>query len=416
MVLFVNATSSSFGPSRSAVRPRKQLGVSSVAAAILVSLCLWLPSPLSAAEPKPAATLRHLSPQAMKGNREALRKAAKAISRIGPREFESASQIRPLLRSEAMRGSSAAANAYAMMLQYGIGGPASPKEAPAWYARGGRHGNVSASKNAALVYALGWGVKRNTTRALKLLANIPSNQRGRKMLAISKALLLPGKEEPTLAFYWLQRASALDPHGDLNATEVYEGIAKHLPDGDAQILAWLRPLAEKGNVGAVMVVARRLSATGSPADLAEAVRLYMLAADRDEIRAYDNLTTVLATAPADVNETILAFLEEKAAGGSNKARVVLGSFYLFKSVASDSFRARGLDYLQNAARDGSSDAQYRLGMLLLGGQADQTQYTLANAYLVLSAKAGNLPAEIAAAHLSKMSIDRAREIAGVKLQ
>jgi TPR repeat protein len=402
--------------SGSAVRLLKALGVTSVAATVLVTVCFWPSSPILAAEPKPATTLRNLGPKAMNGNREALRKAAKAISKIGPREFESASQIRPLLRNEAMRGSSAAANAYAMMLQYGIGGPASPKEAPAWYARGGRHGNASASKSAALAYALGWGVKRNTTRALQLLAKIPTDQQGRKMLAISKALLLPGQEEPQVAFSWLQRAIALDPNGDLSATEVYEVIATHLPDGDAQLLAWLKPLAEKGNVGAVMVVAKRLTATGSPTDLAEAVRLYMLAADKDEIRAYENLTSLLATAPADTSQTILTFLEEKATGGSNMARVVLGNFYLFKSVASDGFRARGLDYLQHAARDGSSDAQYRLGMLLLGAQSDQTQYSLANAYLVLSAKAGNLPAEIAAAHLSKMSVDQAREIAGVKLQ
>jgi TPR repeat protein len=416
MVLFVNKIPQGLKNGASLPRRWTCLGAACVTSTVVLALCLYNPSQMLAAEQKPGAMLRKLGPEAMQGDRLALRKAAKAINKIGPRGFDSASQIRPLLRTEAMRGSSAAANAYAMMLQYGIGGPANPKEAPMWYAKGGRHGNASASKSAALAYGLGWGVRRNNRLALQLLAKLPADQRARKMLAISKALLTPGQEEPEVAIYWLQRAIALDPHGDLNATGVYEDIAAQLPDGEAKLMTWLKPLAEKGNVGAVMVVAKRLLATGNPPDLTEAARLYMLAADKDEIRAYENLASLLATAPADATPPILAFLENKASGGSNVARVALGNFYLFKSVASDRFRARGLDYLQHAAKDGSSDAQYRLGMVLLGGQSDQTQYALANAYLVLSAKAGNLPAEIAASHLGRMSVDQAREIAGVKLQ
>jgi TPR repeat protein len=85
------------------------------------------------------------------------------------------------------------------MLQYGIGGPKLPKEAASWYARGGSGGNVSASKNGALAYALGWGVRRDTRRAKQLLASVPADQRGRKMLEIARAMMQPGREEPEQA-------------------------------------------------------------------------------------------------------------------------------------------------------------------------------------------------------------------------
>lgn len=364
----------------------------------------------------PFAVFKKVSPAALRGDREALREAAKAIVKMGPREFRFAPQMRAMLHDEALRGSSAAANAYAMMLQYGIGGPPRPQEAPAWYARGSERGNISASKSGAVAYALGWGVRRDTNHAMNLLKGVPPDQRARRMLEISKALLQPGREEPEPALIWLRRAIALDSGGNLNAADVYEQIAAFSPVAEDQMISWLQPLADKGNSRAAMKLATRLAARGKAGDLAEASRLYLVAAEKNEPHAYEALGAMLASVPNESASAILAHMEGAADSGSGVARMVLGNYYLFQSADSEDLRDRGLNYLRLAAKDGNPEAQYRLAMMLLGGSADQAQHLLAQAYLVLAAEGGNPLAEIAVAQLGNMPLPQAREIVDATIQ
>jgi TPR repeat protein len=269
--------------------------------------------------------LRQNLPAALRGDRTAVREVARAIVRIGPRPFKAAAQVRPLLRSEALRGSSAAANAYGILLQYGIGGVKNPKEAASWYAKGGAKGNLSASKNAAFAYALGWGVQRNTKRANQLLAKLPSDQRSRKMLEISKALMHPGREEPEMALYWLERAVSLDKNGQLNAAGAYRMLAGAMADGDEKLIDWLEPLADKGNTRAQIFLARNYEVKATESERAKAVDLYLEAAIANDPDAYEGLGRLLAVSQPPLSDRILAFLEEKAQAGVPAANLALGT-------------------------------------------------------------------------------------------
>jgi TPR repeat protein len=367
-----------------------------------------------AVEQSPSVTLRKVSPAALRGDREALRTAAKAITKLGPRSFASSEAMRARLKSEAARGSSSAATAYGMMLQHGIGGPARPKEAPGWYAKASSRGNASASKNGSLTYALGWGVRRNNAKAMQMLAKLPADQRARRMLQISGTLLDTRVQEPEPSMMWLQRAVALDAGGTSQAVEIADRLVAIDQQAESEMHGWLQPLVAKGNGTAGMMLATRLDLGGRPEDRPEAMRLYLAAAQKNTDGAYEALGRLLGT-DAIMSTSSLAFLEDKAAGGSTEARVVLANYYLFRSADGADLRKRGLDYLQQAARDGNADAQYRLGLTLLSG-IDDEQRVLAKAYLVLSARAGNYQAGIAVAQLGTMPVQQAREITGMTTQ
>ena len=367
------------------------------------------------AEASPAVTLRKLTPSALRGNRVAIREVAKALVKVGPRQVGSATRLRPLMRREALRGSSAAANAYGMMLQYGIGGPVNTKEAPSWYARGSGRGNNSAAKNAALAYALGWGVRRDTGRAIRLLATVPPDQRARQMFEISEAMLQPGREEPEMALYWMQRIVAMGDVASGRAADLYERIASLDPAAGQEIMQWLEPLASAGDPDAAVALARRLLQTGNQDDRSRASRLFLMAAEKDDPRAMEELGTMLAGEDAAGIEqsSLVAFLDERAQAGSNAARMALGNFYAFQSAGHEELRQRGLRYMELAAKEGDAEAQYRLAMMLLGST---DQLSRAHAYLVLSAESGNERAEIAIAQLGEMSTQEARRIVGVTAQ
>ncbi|MFY8101803.1 MAG: hypothetical protein ACOVOA_17805 [Allorhizobium sp.] len=411
MAMSSNVPATMDKPGPRAAWPRLSAWTRRLAVSLLVAVLALgpaLPSPALAAGAE--TQLRNNLPGALRGNRVAVREVAKAIVKIGPRSFKSAAQIRPLIRAEALRGSSSAANAYGIMLQYGIGGPKRPKEAATWYARGGLDGNVGASKNGALAYALGWGVQRSTKRANQLLAKVPADQRSRKMLEISKALMQPGREEPDVALYWLERAVALDPAATLNAASVYRDLAKSMPGGEERLAEWLKPLAEKGNDKAALILARQMEATGRSEDLVAASDLYLKAAESDPTKAYEALGRLLTNAPAPLSAEILARLEEKAKQGVVPAAVALGTHLLFSAPAAPENREKGLTYLEQAARSGDAETQYRLAMILLGDAENAGKHELARAYLALSAASGNEMAAMAAKQFGEITVADARLI------
>lgn len=384
----------------------RQIAVSLLVIGLVLGPASTPPAQAASAETQ----LRKNLPKALQGNRVAVREVAKAIVKIGPRNIKAAAQLRPLIRAEAQRGSGAAANAYGIMLQYGIGGPKRPKEAATWYAKGSSGGNVGASKKAALVYALGWGVQRNTKRANQLLAKVPADQRSRKMLEISKALMQPGREEPELALYWLERAVALDPSAQLNAANVYRDLAKDLPGGEARLVDWLQPLAEKGNARAALLLARQLETSAKPEDLVAASELYLKAAEGEGPKAYEGLGRLLTNAPAPLADTILARLEEKAEAGVAPAAIALGTHLLFSAPGEPENREKGIAYLEAAARAGDAETQYRLALILLGDAENSEKHQLARAYLALSAASGNAMAAKAAKQFGAITVADARLI------
>jgi TPR repeat protein len=386
-----------------------------------VSVAVLPPVPVEAAQKNASERMRKLTPAALRGDRQALRDLAKAIVKNGPSEFKNAAAIRMLLRSEAGRGSTAAANAYGQMLQNGIGGPAKPAEAAQWYAKGSAKGNISASKNGALAYALGWGVRRDTRRAMRLLTAVPVEQRVRKMLEISKELLKPGQEEPDLAMAWLQKAVALYGGGSVDPSQIGRRIAELDAASQGQMRAWLEPLAAKRNGAAAMMLAAYLSASDKPEDRAAAIALYLIAAEQNIDGAYKALGSLIASSSTEKAAPILAMLEAKARSGMTPARIALANYYMFQSAQVQDLRKKSMFYLEQAAQTGDIDAQYKLAIMLLSSVETATeqagdQKRRAQAYLVLSARGGNRMAEIAVARFGSLPLSQARQIVAVQIQ
>ncbi|WP_170923399.1 tetratricopeptide repeat protein [Fulvimarina manganoxydans] len=320
-----------------------------------------------------------------------MREIAKAIVGLGPRHFSEAAALRPLLRREALLGSSASATAYGMMLQYGIGGAKDIRSAPSWYARAARTGNRSASKHAAITFALGWGIRRDEAKALAILRQITPEARAKEMIKIGEALLQPGREEPDVALRWARRAARLETSATVSASRLYERLASMDPNSAPQIREWLEAVASAGNTKAAIALGERLLLTLNPQDRARAARWFFLAAEKGEPRGIPALMSLLVNSnirDADEANPILRFLEDKAAEGSNIARVSLGEALIFASQGDEDIRKRGETYLEQAARGGDPEAQFKLAMLLLNQPQAEPDPALARAYLSLAAAKG----------------------------
>lgn len=345
---------------------------------------------------------------ALRGNREAIRDVAEQLAKSPPRHFPQASRLRPHLRNEALLGSGAAAEAYGMFLQYGIGGPAKPGEAVTWYRRSAQRGDQTAGQRAALALALGWGVRRDTSAARRLLAQLDSERRARVMLQIGQALLAPGRAEPAVAARWLAEAATLGTASSVRASKIYEEIGPS--DASDDVLQWLQTAARAGNQGATFELARRFSTAADPSRKLEAADLYLKSAKAGDERAVPALQSLLGASLENLDDPVVAFLVQRAEQGSSAARFVLGKAYLFRAGLDGAARDKARHYLALAARDGIADAQYQLGMLEIAN-GDAGRENLARAYLSLASQAGHPLASQAILQIGEMPADEARLVA-----
>lgn len=381
-----------------------------------IALAALLALPLSAqtvlaAPSDPASVLRRHTPAALAGNREALRTVAKAIVALGPRSVPSAASLRPRLRSEAQRGSSASSVAYGILLQYGIGGAPAMREAPGWYERAARAGNRSGAQRAAVAYALGWGVDRDTRRALNLLSRLKPEARAKQMVVISEAMLRPEQYEPEAAEDWLERALALETRSTLKAVSLFEGIEFGGVDRSREIQAFLRGRAEKGDARAALHLGRRL-VDGTAAERVEAVSWLVSAVDSGEPHAAPELRRLVADASVGMSAggaDIRAAAEKAASQGSGAARAALAQADAF-SLTAEPGRTEDATYLADAARDGDAQAQYRMGMLFLVDTTRPENAAVARAYLSLAAAGGNTLASTALTSLGPMTVTEAKAL------
>lgn len=346
---------------------------------------------------------------ALKGSRVDLREAAKLITARGPRPFDGAAALRPLLRAEALLGSSASANAYALMLQFGIGGPKDAREAPEWYARAAADGNRSATDDAALAYALGWGVRRDNGRADDLLATLDADARARSMLRISDALMAPGREEPEEARRWAARAAALGTADQTRAALRYEKLGPVDAVAADKLRTWFGAGVERGEAAAMLGLARQLNG-GSDEERARAATLMASAIAGGDGQAVSALVGLLearrrgdpALAP------VIATLEEMATRGVGGARSVLAQVYAVWGVSDPELRRRGRGHLEAAAEAGDAEAQYRLALVLLNPVDGSADLKAARAYLSLAAQSGHSLARDAVSQFGEMPLEEAR--------
>lgn len=345
------------------------------------------------------------------GDRVATREACKAIGVRGPLTFDSASALRPLLRAEAMRGSSACANAYALMLQFGIGGSKDTREAPEWYARGASTGNRTATNNAALAYALGWGVRRDTQRAVSLLDAVDAPARAAEMLRISDALMAPGREEPEEARKWAARAADLATPDQTRAAQRFERLGPLDEAEAARLRAWYAAGVARAEPEAVKNLARLL-AGGNAEDRAAAANLLLTGVEAGDEDAAAMLVLMLQEDRASYADDgpVVTGLKAMAEAGSLTARKVLAQVYSTWGITDPKVRTEGMRHLEMAARAGDAEAQYRLALVLLNGTDGGRRMELARAYLSLAAESGHAGASDAASRLGPLPPAEARSI------
>jgi TPR repeat protein len=308
-------------------------------------------------------------------------------------------------------GSSAAATAYGILLQYGLGGPASAREAAVWYNRAAADGNHAGAQRAALAYAVGWGVNRDTGKARRLLSTLEPEARAKQMIAISQVMLKPSQFEPDLAEDWLERALALQTRSTSKAVLLYEQIRSGDDERSAAVREWLRARAQKGDLKAANRLADRLLTAKDQASHEEAARWFLTAAEKGDVRARERLAMLLAASEAGgTPASVRTYVEAQAKAGSNAARSTLAEAFAYAPSPAATPKTASDGYLEEVARSGNSEAQYKLGMLFLNEEGDAHRLALAKAYLSLAAAKGNPMAKSAVSHLGTMPAAKAQAL------
>ncbi|BAQ45195.1 SEL1-like repeat protein [Methylobacterium ajmalii] len=188
---------------------------------------------------------------------------------------------------------------------------------------------------------------------------------------------------------------ALAADNQAAAADLAESRASRVPDGIESKLdnAGLRPLLEgavaAGSRTAAYVYGRLLDhGTGLPQDLPAARRLYLLAAERGDMRAMQELAAMMRL--GDGGEKDIdgqrRWLARASALGSLKARQNLANSFLDETpTRSDT----GIVFLERLADDGSVDAARGLGIRFQEGHGVMRDYARALVWFRRAADAGD---------------------------
>ncbi len=179
--------------------------------------------------------------------------------------------------------------------------------------------------------------------------------------------------------------------------DVVKIAAKALPNAKSaeernRIIAVLDAAASRGNARAAYALARYYTPEGGkPGE--KALKYYAIAAANGEKRAIDEVVsgTVLPTNEAQLKTSLVTSLEKAAAGGNADAALGLSQMYL-NGTAVEADVDKSTEWLRKAATLGSSEAQFRLGVML-AQKADQQVAAEGKTWLQRAARNGNKSAK-----------------------
>lgn len=271
-------------------------------------------------------------------------------------------------------------------------------------------GDAEAQYELAQAYLHGHGVKPNAALALSWLEMAATNGHLRATLEVAKAYQdgRGVKANPAMAGRWLYHAAAL---GDAAAREQWISLllaGKITAITGPKAVAWLAERANSGDLKAAMILGEAFeTGAGIAPDADQAEEWYRFAAQRfGNAEAEYRLGRILLGLPAAWR---IPSEEEWAAKESdrNKDKPFGAVWYPVKPTGYDDKIVQlrpgiveGARHLEAAARRGHAEAQYTLGMAMLGGMELPMDQTGAVSWLEAAAAQGHAEAMMALADCS----------------
>ena len=271
-------------------------------------------------------------------------------------------------------------------------------------------GDAEAQYELAQAYAHGHGVKPSPALALSWLELAATNGHLRATLETAKAYQDGHgvKANPAMAGRWLYQAASL---GDAAARDQWVDLllaGKITSLTGPKSVPWIADRANSGDLKAAMILGEAFeNGTGIAPNAAQAEEWYRFAAQRfGDAEAEYRLGRILLSLPAAWR---IPSEEEWTAKESdrNKDKPFGAVWYADKPVGYDDkiLQLRpgiveGGRHLEAAARRGHAEAQYALGMAMLGGMELPMDQTGAISWLEAAAAQGHAEAMMALAECS----------------
>ncbi|HEY4203191.1 MAG TPA: tetratricopeptide repeat protein [Devosiaceae bacterium] len=303
---------------------------------------------------------------ALKGDRASVRLLAKAVDANEYGFGDKSNDVLRVLGNEAMRGSSGAIIAWALIQDRGIDVPKNETKAYEWYRWAAVVGSDTGALMTSLAFAQGRGVAADKAQAMVWADRVSPARRGSAYMQLAKIFYngAPELQDPVLAERLALQAPVLNKIYRVQAADL---LSKHAnnPDVLAKAQAMLRDAAADGDLKAKFYLAENdPSADGDDKDSAIADDVYAkLAAsgDNEAIKIMaEGLTDQGAT--AESRDKVIALLKSGADHGSVEAMKALSNAYFFGLGTEVSFETAA-KYYRQAADAGDAESQYQLGLM-----------------------------------------------------
>jgi TPR repeat protein len=312
------------------------------------------------------------------GDRRSLAPLAKSLSNGNYRPNDTAA-LAVALEGEASKGSVTAAMALGDLLRRSKvpADTISEQNPEFWYKMAAAKGSVTARRRlvdiaaargdvrtvTALVATDSGGSKTATYKRLAKSFDAGSDGFARDVRRADRFWQLAGgRPAPKIAKIKAPKASA-KPKDEIKIA------AKALPSAKSgaerrRLVAILDAAASRGSGKAAFALARYYTPKGAKPD-AQALKYYAIAAANGEKRAVDEVVSgsILPNVKPGLSNSMVASLERAAAGGSADAAMGLAQMYL-NGTAVQADSDKSIAWFRKAARLGSPEAQFRLGVLL----------------------------------------------------
>ena len=308
-----------------------------------------------------------------------------------------------LLKKSANNGHGQAAFELASLFEVGLVVEKDFRVAKKYYEIAIRRGHRDAHFNLALLLSNPMTPNSDLKRARKVVSVIADQGdiEAQFLLAtLMKKKLQNVSAKPGKAFYWLQHA-ANSGHGKAQfqlAIQYMKG--EHISRSTKTALKWFKRAAMQNNPEAHYNLAvMHEKGDGVPSSMEKAIKWYQSAAELGNADAQQNLGIKYLTGDylQPMPARAIKLLTTAASSGSRNSQMLLGKLYhtgYKDSVKADLGKAESW-YLK-AARQGKSEAQYQLALLLLDkeGGADEAKFWIRRAVAAGHVEATHLQASL----------------------
>ncbi|TLX15777.1 SEL1-like repeat protein [Rhizobium sp. MHM7A] len=177
-------------------------------------------------------------------------------------------------------------------------------------------------------------------------------------------------------------------------------FAKRLVQRDPQAaMALYKKAADLGNVDALSAIASmHLDGDGTPKDVREAIRWYLMAAQKGDIKAYTQLGVAHQNLSPPEHETALEWYKKGAANGDITAMRNLALMYRNGTGVQQNAR-EAISWYERAAEHGDVDAMITIAVTYQDGQGVERSYSNAGLWYEKAAAAGDDASNLSLASL-----------------